>query len=621
MPANETQLPDAPDPAEIRSALRQILCSGGFAEAERLRQLLAWLVEEALQGRADQIKESLIALEVFGRGSNWNPQADALVRVQVRNLRQHLDRYYASEGIDDALRITIPKGRYAPGFTWKAPPLPEASVAPDRPARAWRVPAAAAVTLVVAITVALFAAAFWYRRPAPPLRLAVLPFENLSGQAEYDYLAAGLTEELTVMLARTPALRVAASPAGRSTVEHEAGEWTRRLGVRYLLSGSLRQTDGPAPKAWSITAHITDGETSTIIWSDHYLRGGAQLEALPEEIARAATLSLHIAPAAADAGAGKPSVTSAHDAYLRGLYLRNQQGPGRVAEARVAFQQAIQEDPSHVRARAALADSWLTTGFHDYDQAPAAFAAARREAEQARRYNPTTPEILAVQARIAFLVDWDASSAETLYRESLRLAPSLGRTHQGYALLLMSRGRHEEAVAEMLRARELDPLGLATANDLGVALYAAGRYAEALAEARRILEIAPQSRSAHFLAGAILSASGEPAKSILEYRQAIPGGKAEPEIAGRLGFALATAGRTQEARQLLAEMESGPRSETHRAILVLGLGEREKAIALLSAAVERHESEVLFLDAEPHFKSVRRDQRFEALRRRVGLAR
>jgi TolB-like protein/Flp pilus assembly protein TadD len=613
-------LPDAPDSEEIRRALRQILCSRGFAEAERLRQLLTWLVEESLNGRADQIKESLIALEVFGRGSDWNPQSDALVRVQVRNLRHHLDRYYASEGTEDPVRLTIPKGRYAPHFTWSKPPPPEAPPTPMPPARAWKIPASAIVTLMTVTTLALFAA-FWYRRPAPPLRLAVLPFENLSGQPGYDYLAAGLTEELTAMLARTPALRVAAIPAGRSTMGQEPEELAHRLGVRYLLSGSLRQADGPPPKAWSITARLTDGETSTIVWSDHYLRGVAELEAMPEEIARVVTVSLRIAPAAVRGAAGKASVTSAHDAYLRGLYLRSQQGQDHVAQARLAFQQAILENPSHVRARAALADSWLTTGFHDYDQAPAAFAAARREAELAVGVDPSAPEILAVQARIAFLVDWDAFSAETLYRNSLRLAPSIGRTHQGYALLLMSRGRHDEAVAEMLQARELDPLGQATANDLGVALYAARRYAEALAEARRILQFAPQNRGAHFLAGAILSAAGKPASAIPEYRQALSGAKIEAEIEGRLGFALAAAGRTQEARQLLTEMESGPRSDTHRAILLLGLGEREEALAMLSAAIGRHESEVLFLDAEPHFESLRGDPRFQALRKRVGLAR
>jgi tetratricopeptide (TPR) repeat protein len=201
------------------------------------------------------------------------------------------------------------------------------------------------------------------------------------------------------------------------------------------------------------------------------------------------------------------------------------------------------------------------------------------------------------------------------------LAPSLSRTHQSYALLLMSRGRYDESANEILRARESDPLSLTTANDLGVALYAGRRYTEALAETRRILQLAPNSRSAHFLAGCIHGVSGNPDQAIAEYERALSGGRRPAEILGRLGFALAAAGRPDEARKLLKEMDSGPLSHAHRAILFLGLGERDQAIAEISSAVDSRESEALFLDADPHFDGLRGDKRFEALRRRVGLTR
>lgn len=195
------------------------------------------------------------------------------------------------------------------------------------------------------------------------------------------------------------------------------------------------------------------------------------------------------------------------------------------------------------------------------------------------------PETLALQARIAFLVDWNGPAAETRFRDSIRLAPSLSRTHQAYALLLMSHGRHNESVDEVIRARELDPLRLSTANDLGVVLYAGRRYPGALAETRRILQLAPQARSAHFPAGAILVASGQ----------------------------------TQEARKVLNEMDRGPVSHTHQAILLLALGDRDKSLMALETAINRREFEALYLDAEPHLDSLRQDARFETLRRRVGL--
>jgi TolB-like protein/Tfp pilus assembly protein PilF len=613
MPPTGPHLPEPPDPEEIRHALRKILASRRFAEAERLRQMLDWLVGESIHGRSKQIKESLIAIEVFDRGPSWDSQSDALVRVQMRNLRQHLGRYFETEGKDDRLIVTIPKGSYAPRFAWKAPPPP-----PDPPKPRFRMRPIAAVLAIV--IVAILSILAWHKRTSAPVRLAVLPFENVSGQSTLAHVAAGLTEELTSELARSPNSRVAASPPNGSTAARGIAASARQLGVRYLVSGSARPVGDRTDGSWSITARLADSETGTFIWSDHYVRDAALLASLPEEIAAAVALTLKLGPSPPpSSSAAAPPISSAHDAYLRGLYLRSQHDPESLEQARLAFQQAVDEAPSHVRARVALADAWLTIGFHDTARASSAFAEARRQAEQVRQLAPSMPENLALRARIAFLVDWNAPAAETLFRDSIRMAPSLSRTRQSYALLLMSRGRYDESANELMRARESDPLSLSTANDLGVALFAGRRYSDALAETRRVLRLAPRSRSAHFLAGCIHGVSGRPDQAIAEYRQALSGAKRPPEILGRLGFALAAAGQTGEARKVLQEMESGPLSHTHRAIVFLGLGERDQAISALEAAVDSRESEVLFLDADPHFDGLRGDKRFDALRRRVGL--
>ena len=287
----EPLLPAPPDPAEIRSALRRVLSSNCFAEAEKLRKMLAWLVNESLHGRSKQIKESVIALEVFHRGPTWDPHADALVRVQMRNLRQHLDRYYDAEGRHDPVRLTIPKGGYAPCFGWNPPP-PVMELEPPASQPVNRAIAAALGTFILAIL--LIAA--WQRSPALPPRLAVLPFENLSGQSSLSYVSTGLTEELTAMLARSPDFTVAATPPSIPAHPQGLSDTARQLGVRYLVFGTVRPTDGPDPASWSITARLADSKTGSYLWSDHYLRDGEHLEALPEEIARAVSLALRPSP-------------------------------------------------------------------------------------------------------------------------------------------------------------------------------------------------------------------------------------------------------------------------------------------------------------------------------------
>lgn len=273
-----------PSPAEIRHVLGRILSSRCFADAERLRQMLAWLVDQSLQGRSKEIKESVIALEVFGRNPASNPQADALVRVQMGNLRRHLARFYETEGREELILLVIPTGSYAPCFAWNVP----ASAAPS-PALRWNKRGLAAAG--AAVVLAILAINTQQRRSAPA-SVAVLPFDNLSGRPELAYVAAGLTAELTSILAHSPDLNVAATPANGIAASQSLTDAARQLGVRYLISGSVRPMSGQAPQPWSVTVRVADSKTGSYAWSDHYECSAARLEALPAEIATAIAASL-----------------------------------------------------------------------------------------------------------------------------------------------------------------------------------------------------------------------------------------------------------------------------------------------------------------------------------------
>ncbi|MGC4053491.1 MAG: hypothetical protein QM757_29675 [Paludibaculum sp.] len=286
-----------PTPAQIRRQVHRILHSPAFADTERLRGLLLWLIEETLAGRGGHLKESLIGVEVFHREATWDPQADALVRVQMRNLRIRLARFYEMEGRSDDLLITIPRGQYVPNFARK---VEEQSVPPPVRSRVRTWIALSAATLALAGCAGWLA--FSWRPAGEPLRVGLLPFQNLSGDPRDDYLAHGLTEELTALLARSRSLRVISLgglPAGGPESTSDLRKRAKASQVEYLVLGSLRRA-GPGPNdAWSVTARLLDAEKGYYVWSEHLSVSVADLEAVPESITLAIrkALSLPLAEA------------------------------------------------------------------------------------------------------------------------------------------------------------------------------------------------------------------------------------------------------------------------------------------------------------------------------------
>ncbi|GEM_PF-4063642 len=274
----------APAPArcsteEIRLQLRRILTSHAFAESERLRSLLTWLIEQLAAGRTSGLKEAVIGIEVFHRPPSWDHQSDSIVRVQVHNLRLHLARYYATEGHADPLVIEIPKGSYLP----RVAPL---NARPHRRRRyAVIVLAAAAIVSIAACLYLLGSIA------SPPPRVAVLEFQNLSGDTSQDYVTRGLTEELAAFLARSQGLQVVTGGPLK-----DYGEEFRRastaLNARYILTGSIRPAGNPAQ--WSVTSRLIDAKTGVHLWSNHYERTLPALESLPIEIAAAVLKTLRV---------------------------------------------------------------------------------------------------------------------------------------------------------------------------------------------------------------------------------------------------------------------------------------------------------------------------------------
>ncbi|RPH76866.1 MAG: hypothetical protein EHM88_18845, partial [Candidatus Rokuibacteriota bacterium] len=229
----------------------------------------------------------------------------------------------------------------------------------------------------------------------------------------------------------------------------------------------------------------------------------------------------------------------------------------------------------------------------------------------------------AAVALIRFAYDWDWPAAERAFRRAIELNPSAVRTRVWYAIALSTRRRPDEAIAQLGEVRRLDPLSVSAGNDLAMVLYYARRYDEAMAHATRALQANPTLTVGHVLRGECLVARGDYEAAIGEFRKAVDPSARISLVLGRLGRALALAGRREEARALLAQIEAAPLQSgtpnTEMAFVRAGLGDKNGAVASLERALAAREGEALFIGVAPAFDGLRGDARFDALLRRMGL--
>ena len=359
----------APSETAVRGQLDRILGCEDFAQSDRMRSFLKFVVEESLAGRPERLKEYTIALEVFGRDESFDPQTNTIVRVEAGRLRRRLERYYLTEGRNDAIRIDLPKGSYAPLFRATRPINATAPAAPE-PAP---VPSDAALAAL----------------PTGP-SIAVLPFENMSGDSSQDFFADGITEEIINDLTRFPDLRVISRHStfkykGQHVDVREVG---RDLEVRYVLEGSVRK----AGDLVRVTGQLTDATDGTHLFSESYDRdlSTKNILEIQDDIADGIVAAVGqpygvIARAGAREAKRKAlQHLDAYDAVLRFYDYWVKGAPELHGEVREALERAIELDPGYASAWAALASMLLDEvrfGFnprHGGDALDRALAAAQR---------------------------------------------------------------------------------------------------------------------------------------------------------------------------------------------------------------------------------------------------
>lgn len=603
-----------PDASAVRECLERVAASPDFVVAPRLAAFLRFIVEEAIEGRGDQLKETTVAMRVFGRRSDFDPRFDSIVRVQATQLRRRLQQYYANPGREDALVIEIPRGSYVPIFR----PRLSGAVREAEGKRSWRIPAIVAGVVLLA-GVAAYLVIFTGRRDMPSI--AVLPFTNLDGRPGSEHVSDGFVENLTTDLARAPGLRVVARTSafqfrGKSEDVRKIG---RELGVGAILEGSLRTEGGKV----RITAQLIDAVTGYHLWSNSYEQELAGVRGVEADIRRAVGGALGVERAAL----AQPIRASGHnpppealDAYWRGRYIKADWQ--RFPESLPYFEAAVKADPRFAEAWAALASVHAAMAFQLMGSLEGEAAKAKEAAHRALDLDETIAEAHAALALLSYSRDHDWAASEQRYRRALELNPNDAGVRRGYALALTSQGRFDAAIAQLAVAQRSDPLTDLNSNVLAVTLFCARRYDEAIREARRHLQMDPNFLLARFTLGNCEAEEGKLAEAISEYRTILRQMRAV-EVMGRLGNAQARAGRLAEAQTTLDELQRIEQAEKTAGVAMArvytGLGEKKPAIEWLHRAAEAHVTDVVFAGVDPAFDPLRAEPGFQALCARLGL--
>ncbi len=457
--------------------------------------------------------------------------------------------------------------------------------------------------------------------------LAVLPFENLTGDAGQDYFSDGMTEEMIAQLGRLDPQHLGV--IARTSVMHykhsqaNLEQIGRELGVQYVLEGSIRRD----PDKVRITAQLIQMRDQTHLWSRQYDRELSSLLALQGEIAQEIadeiqlTLGTDKSATSVSQTSRSPQTFEAYDLYLKGQYFWNKRTPRDLRQAIEYFQQAIDKDPNYARAYAGLADSYALIGGYAGVPQTEFVAKARAAALRALELDESLPEAHTALALIVQNYDWDLPTAEKEYRRAIELNPNYATAHHWYAEHLTWRGRFDEALRESERARQLDPLSLIIAADNGAILYFSRQYDRSIEQFRYVLDMEPNfPRAGLIMAAYVQKGKFAEARAFIEKQ---PPSDDVPWHWAWLAYIEGRSGRPGEAQHALDKLlQLNRRQPVDAAALVwayIGLDNKDQAMAWLEKASSQQSNTLVTLKVEPAFDPLRADSRFQALMRRVGL--
>jgi eukaryotic-like serine/threonine-protein kinase len=505
--------------------------------------------------------------------------------------------------------------------------------------RAWRwARRNPSTTLVAACLVALAAATSWIAwqtervilsnksakliSTVPEKSIAVLPFENLSGNVENAYFTEGIQEEILTRLAKIADLKV----ISRSSTQHfksspdNLTQVSQQLGVENILEGSVQR----AADQVHVNVRLIKAATNAHLWAEVYDRNLTDIFAAEAEIAKTIADTLHAKLTRSEETAiakGATANPEAHEFYLKGRFFWNKRTSVDLRTAIDYFNQALDKDPNYALAYAGLADSYNLLPAYGAAFPMDAFPQGKAAAKKALDLDDMLAEAHASLANVLGVYDLDFEQSIKEFERAIHLNPNYATAHHGYSSLLVPLGQLDRAISEGKRAVELDPFSLVINTDLGFAYFFARRYDEAIAQLHKTIEMNSYFYYAHWSLATAWQGKGDLQEAIAEYRKGVELND-DPTILALLGQAYARVGQRKEAQRILERLTEEARSRyVHPysfALMYLGLSDKERAIDELERAYrERGDEDILLIKVDPLLDELRGSKRFEALVQKI----
>jgi TolB-like protein/DNA-binding winged helix-turn-helix (wHTH) protein/Tfp pilus assembly protein PilF len=564
------------------------------------------------------------------RGKLWPAETfvdfDHGLNAAIKRLRDAL-----GESAENPVFIeTLPKH----GYRFIATTVPD-GIQKERsqsPPKQWVLPLVVAVPIVIVVALFVLDAGglrsrLWSRSSAQPQirSLAVLPLTNLSGDPEQEYFADGMTEELITELSRMSSLGV----ISRTSVMQYKGEKkkplsqiARELNVDAVVEGSILRSGNRV----RISAHMIYASTDQHLLAETYERDLVDVLKLQREVAEAITqqVRLKLTPEQqVRLHQAREVNPEAYEAYLKARQFdrtRHQE----IKKAQRYFEYAIQKDPGFAPAYVGLAGSYLALGDFRWLSPRDTYPPAKQAIRKALELDEKNCGTHSVLAWLSWQYDWDWQTAERQFRYALELCPNSAGAHGSLSYYLGLSGRGAEELAEIAKARELDPLMPDVLIGEALIKYHLRNYKAMIEVGRQSVASDPNSWLAHYLLGVGYEGLGQTLEAIPEYQKAVELSESDQDPTASLAHAYAATGRTAEAKKRLREWQRESEisyvSPYMIATVYAGLGDKDKAFEFLEKAYQERSSDLpYFLRADLRMDSLRSDPRFQDLMHRMNF--
>ncbi len=556
----------------ILQQLEKLLTSRHFVHSHRHCRFLRYVVESAIAGRSKEIKEYVLAVEVFDRGTSFDPRIDPIVRVEAARLRVKLKRYYQAEGKTDDLQIQLHKGSYVPSFRLRRDPEDS--------------------------------------RPALSRRIAVLPFSNLSPERDQDFFCEGIVEELINALTKLPDLQVVSWASVRQFLDMgmDIPSIAAQLSVSALLRGSVRK----AGDLIRICVQFVNAGDGRYLWSEIYETAIGTVFEVQEEIARAIAAALKL-----ELGRQpdwRRNVRHSKDpetvtAYLKGRYHLNRRTQDALHKAVQHFERAIAGQGQYALARAGLSEALALMAWYGFSSAGEVMPRARAEALRALEADPSLAEGHLSLALVHELYDWQWSAAGKEFDVALRLNPGAAVLLFEFGLFLCRAGKTGEGLDYLRRALELDPLSPVINTNIGVVCYYQRDHECATEHFLEALELDATYYPAHYRLGLAYMQRNYYDLALSSFGTALELSPKSTLVAVAAGCCQVGMGDPDRAEEILRQLESDRDqryvSPLGLAVLYSVLGRSASACVCLQSAIDQRDPVLMDVRIDPLFNSLR----------------